>query len=64
MFIFSVKLFNKGEIIMTRALKKFNVALSAIASLALAFGVLSAQSACVCWFHQPEIPEGMKKFAK
>jgi len=49
---------------MTKALKKFNVLLAAIASVALAFGALSAQSACVCWFHQPEIPESMKKFAK
>lgn len=30
----------------------------------LAVGALTVQTACVCWFHQPEIPEGMKKFAK
>ena len=49
---------------MMRAVKKLSGVFSSIAALALALGAVSVQSACVCWFHQPEIPNSMKKFAK
>jgi cyclic lactone autoinducer peptide len=31
-----------------------------IASLALIVGVASANAACIWWFHQPKVPNGMK----
>ena len=35
-----------------------------IASLALAVGVASVNSACYGWFHQPKVPQSMQKFKK
>lgn len=37
---------------------------SLVASLALVLGVTSANVACMCWFHQPEMPKSMDKFKK
>ena len=34
------------------------------ASLALLIGIVSVNSACFCWFHQPVVPQGMNKFKK
>jgi len=31
---------------------------------ALAVGALSVNSACIIWFHQPEVPKGMDKFKR
>lgn len=31
-----------------------------VASLALLFGVATTQLACIFWFHQPKMPEGLK----
>lgn len=46
-------------------LKKFSAKSAAIlASLALLMGIASVNAACFCWFHQPVVPEGMKKFKK
>ena len=35
-----------------------------IAALALAVGVAAADSACIIWFHQPKVPQGLDKFKK
>lgn len=34
------------------------------ASLALLIGIVSVNSACFCWYHQPVVPQGMRKFKK
>ena len=33
-----------------------------VSALALVVGVASANSACLFWFHQPKVPQGMDKF--
>jgi len=35
-----------------------------LAALALAVGVASAGAICILIFHQPKIPEGMRKFTQ
>ena len=35
-----------------------------LASLALVFGVASSQAACVAFYHQPKVPQGMSKFVR
>jgi cyclic lactone autoinducer peptide len=37
---------------------------SLLASLALFFGVVSAQSTCYAFYHQPKVPQGMSKFIR
>ena len=37
---------------------------SLVASLALVFGIASSSVACVCWYHQPQMPKSMDKFKK
>lgn len=47
------------------SLRKFMYGLgSMVCSLALLIGVSSANAACLHWFHQPKVPEGMKKYVK
>lgn len=46
-------------------LKKFMYGLgSMVCSLVLLIGASSANAACLYWFHQPKVPEGMKKYVK
>ena len=35
-----------------------------IASLAMAFCVIAANSRCVCIYHQPKMPDGLQKLKK
>ncbi|MGN0683723.1 MAG: cyclic lactone autoinducer peptide [Oscillospiraceae bacterium] len=49
---------------MTQTKKILTNACKMLMAFVLALGAFSAQSACVCWFHQPEVPETMKKFCK
>lgn len=37
---------------------------SVVASMALMFSVMVANSRCVCIYHQPKIPEGLQKLKK
>ena len=37
---------------------------TAMASLALVVGVATESAACHWFFHQPKVPQGMKKFRK
>lgn len=50
--------------IMTATNKMTDKILKWMLGIVLALGAISVQGACVCWFHQPEIPDSMKKFAK
>lgn len=46
-------------------LKKIMYSLgSMICSLALVLGASSVKGACLLWFYQPKVPEGMKKYVK
>jgi len=51
-----------------RKMKKLNSIVlkfsSSLAALALLVGVSSANSACVFWFNQPEMPKAIEKFRK
>lgn len=49
---------------MTQTKKILTNGCKMLMAFVLALGALSAQSACVCWFHQPEVPDTMKKFCK
>ncbi len=49
---------------MTQTKKILTNGCKILMAFVLAIGALSAQSACVCWFHQPEVPDTMKKFCK
>lgn len=46
---------------LNRVVRKLSSFLAAFALLA---GVSSADSACVFWFHQPEMPKAIEKFRK
>ena len=35
-----------------------------LTSLALMIGVSSVNDACILWWHQPQVPQGMEKFKK
>ena len=37
---------------------------AAVAGLALLVGVASVNSACIMWYHQPKVPQGMARFGK
>jgi cyclic lactone autoinducer peptide len=47
-------------------MKKIKITLTVLGciltSLALALGVASAQAVCIFHFHQPKIPQGMKRY--
>lgn len=44
-----------------RILAKFS---SFLPALALIIGIISANSACVSMFHQPETPDGINKYRR
>ena len=35
-----------------------------VASLALMIGASTMNAACMFWFHQPKVPQGMEKFKR
>lgn len=35
-----------------------------IAAIALLMGIVSVNSTCYCWYHQPKVPQGMQRFKK
>ena len=49
-------------------MRKFKAAIlkvgGMLASLALTLGVATEPSACMTWFHQPKVPQGLEKFKK
>jgi len=50
-------------------MSKVKDTIARIAGIALSFvtiavGALSVNSACIIWFHQPEVPQGMDKFKR
>jgi len=44
------------------AMRKHGAVLMSV--IAMATAALSVNSACVIWYHQPKVPEGMEKFKK
>ncbi len=45
--------------------KKLSVRLAEIiAAISLLIGIVSVNSTCYCWYHQPKVPQGMQKFKK
>ncbi len=43
-------------------IKRAHKAGSIIPAIALILGIASVSGACTHWFHQPRVPEQMKKF--
>jgi cyclic lactone autoinducer peptide len=36
----------------------------ALSFLAILVGIASVNSACMLWYHQPKVPQGMEKFKR
>jgi len=46
---------------MTKVIAKYGYV---IATLAMLFTIANVNSTCLCWLHQPELPQGAEKLRK
>lgn len=56
---------NEMEVLKMKKIEHFIQShVNVLASLAMVFSVLAANSRCVCIYHQPSIPEGLQKLKR